>query len=73
MYTRHKPLLAEILDSLIKGRLKEQQFPYMGDHRLADRLGVCVYQSYYEHACVCVFVCVLWEVTRSDSTSEWRL
>ena len=37
VYTRHKPLLGNTLDTLIKGKLKEVQFPYVGDHRLSDK------------------------------------
>ena len=37
VYTRHKPLLAETLDQLVRGRLSESTFPYCGDARLADR------------------------------------
>lgn len=28
VYTQHKPMLAELLDNLIKGKLKESQYPY---------------------------------------------
>ena len=34
VYTRHKPLLCDTLDALIRGRLKENQFPYIGEQRL---------------------------------------
>ncbi len=37
VYTRHKPLLIETLELLIKGRLKETQYPYMGDRRQQER------------------------------------
>jgi len=37
IYTQHKPLLNEILDNLIKGKLKEQQYPYLGKEILRDR------------------------------------
>lgn len=30
IYTQHTPLVQETLDNLIKGKLKEQQFPYLG-------------------------------------------
>ncbi|KAB7493707.1 Vacuolar protein sorting-associated protein 45 [Armadillidium nasatum] len=30
VYTQHKPLLTEILNSALRGRLKETQFPYCG-------------------------------------------
>ena len=36
VYTRHKPLLSDTLDTLVKGKLKETQFPYAGDHRYGD-------------------------------------
>ena len=47
VYTRHKPYLQEVVDNLIKGKLREAQYPYSGDFRLVDRC-VCV--------CVCVYV-----------------
>ena len=31
MYTRHKPLIAETLDALAKGKLKDTLFPYAGN------------------------------------------
>ena len=37
VYTRHKPLLADTLEQLVKGRLSETAFPYTGDSRLADK------------------------------------
>ncbi|XP_072386946.1 vacuolar protein sorting-associated protein 45 [Diabrotica undecimpunctata] len=32
VYTQHKPLLHETLEDLVKGRLKEQLYPYLGSH-----------------------------------------
>ncbi|XP_057660683.1 vacuolar protein sorting-associated protein 45 [Diorhabda carinulata] len=32
VYTQHKPLLHETLEDLIKGKLKEQMYPYLGSH-----------------------------------------
>uniref|UniRef100_A0A7N6AV94 Vacuolar protein sorting-associated protein 45 n=1 Tax=Anabas testudineus TaxID=64144 RepID=A0A7N6AV94_ANATE len=37
MYTQHQPLLHDTLDQLIKGRLKDSQFPYLGASSLRDR------------------------------------
>lgn len=37
VYTQHQPLLHETLDQLIKGRLKDSQFPYLGPSSLRDR------------------------------------
>eukprot|EP00794_Sanderia_malayensis_P009881 gene9882-10891_t len=37
IYTQHKPLLHDTLDQLIKGRIKEYQFPYLGKEILRDR------------------------------------
>uniref|UniRef100_A0A4W5R984 Vacuolar protein sorting-associated protein 45 n=1 Tax=Hucho hucho TaxID=62062 RepID=A0A4W5R984_9TELE len=37
VYTQHVPLLQETLDQLIKGRLKDSQFPYLGPSSLRDR------------------------------------
>ncbi|KAJ8273716.1 hypothetical protein GJAV_G00104720 [Gymnothorax javanicus] len=37
VYTQHQPLLQETLDLLIKGRLKDSQFPYLGPSTLRDR------------------------------------
>ena len=37
MYTRHKPLMTDTLELLIKGRLKDTVFPYVGEMKLAER------------------------------------
>ncbi|NXI44583.1 VPS45 protein, partial [Galbula dea] len=37
VYTQHQPLLQETLDQLIKGKLKESQYPYLGPNSLRDR------------------------------------
>ncbi|NWI53365.1 VPS45 protein, partial [Calyptomena viridis] len=37
VYTQHQPLLQETLDQLIKGRLKDSQYPYLGPNVLRDR------------------------------------
>uniref|UniRef100_A0A8D3EDU4 Vacuolar protein sorting-associated protein 45 n=1 Tax=Scophthalmus maximus TaxID=52904 RepID=A0A8D3EDU4_SCOMX len=37
VYTQHQPLLHDSLDQLIKGRLKDSQFPYLGASSLRDR------------------------------------
>lgn len=37
VYTQHQPLLQDTLDQLIKGRLKDSQFPYLGPSSLRDR------------------------------------
>uniref|UniRef100_A0A674NSU4 Vacuolar protein sorting-associated protein 45 n=1 Tax=Takifugu rubripes TaxID=31033 RepID=A0A674NSU4_TAKRU len=37
VYTQHQPLLNDTLDQLIKGRLKDSQFPYLGASSLRDR------------------------------------
>ncbi|KAJ8304082.1 hypothetical protein KUTeg_017665 [Tegillarca granosa] len=37
VYTQHKPLLHSILDQLIKGKLKEGAYPYLGTTQLKDR------------------------------------
>uniref|UniRef100_A0A4W4FWY7 Vacuolar protein sorting-associated protein 45 n=1 Tax=Electrophorus electricus TaxID=8005 RepID=A0A4W4FWY7_ELEEL len=37
VYTQHQPLLHDTLDQLIKGRLKDSQFPYLGPNSLRDR------------------------------------
>ncbi|XP_055013246.1 vacuolar protein sorting-associated protein 45 [Boleophthalmus pectinirostris] len=37
VYTQHQPLLQDTLDQLIKGRLKDAQFPYLGPSSLRDR------------------------------------
>ncbi|MEQ2212832.1 hypothetical protein XENOCAPTIV_005605, partial [Xenoophorus captivus] len=36
VYTQHQPLLHDTLDQLIKGRLKDSQFPYLGPSSLRD-------------------------------------
>ncbi|XP_030042826.1 vacuolar protein sorting-associated protein 45 isoform X3 [Microcaecilia unicolor] len=37
VYTQHQPLLQETLDQLIKGKLKENLYPYLGPSTLRDR------------------------------------
>ncbi|KAK3733646.1 hypothetical protein QZH41_013329, partial [Actinostola sp. cb2023] len=37
IYTQHTTLVAEILDNLFKGKLKETQYPYMGHSQLRDK------------------------------------
>lgn len=37
VYTRHKPLMTDTLELLIKGRLKDTVFPYVGEMKLAER------------------------------------
>ncbi|XP_063482165.1 vacuolar protein sorting-associated protein 45 isoform X8 [Symphalangus syndactylus] len=37
VYTQHQPFLHETLDHLIKGRLKESLYPYLGPSTLRDR------------------------------------
>ena len=49
VYTRHKPLLADTLDQLVKERLSETDYPYCGEFRLADKL-VCHLRIF---VCVC--------------------
>ncbi|XP_010180004.1 PREDICTED: vacuolar protein sorting-associated protein 45, partial [Mesitornis unicolor] len=36
VYTQHQPLLQETLDQLIKGKLKDSQYPYLGANTLRD-------------------------------------
>ena len=37
IYSQHKPQLHEILDQLLKGKLREAAYPYMGNTQLRDR------------------------------------
>lgn len=37
VYTQHQPLLLETLDKLIKGKLKDNTYPYVGPSTLRDR------------------------------------
>uniref|UniRef100_A0A3Q2YPL7 Vacuolar protein sorting-associated protein 45 n=1 Tax=Hippocampus comes TaxID=109280 RepID=A0A3Q2YPL7_HIPCM len=37
VYAQHQPLLHDTLDQLVKGRLKDSQFPYLGASTLRDR------------------------------------
>uniref|UniRef100_A0A8C3XTW9 Vacuolar protein sorting-associated protein 45 n=1 Tax=Chelydra serpentina TaxID=8475 RepID=A0A8C3XTW9_CHESE len=37
VYTQHQPFLHETLDQLIKGKLKDGQYPYLGPSTLRDR------------------------------------
>ncbi|XP_070202635.1 vacuolar protein sorting-associated protein 45-like isoform X2 [Littorina saxatilis] len=53
VYTQHKPLLITTLDQLIKGKLKEAAYPYLGTSQLKDRpqdvivfmIGGCTYEE----------------------------
>ncbi|KAL4227995.1 vacuolar protein sorting-associated protein 45 [Mactra antiquata] len=37
VYTQHQPLLQSVLDQLIKGKLREAAYPYLGKNLLRDR------------------------------------
>ncbi|KAH3840997.1 hypothetical protein DPMN_114455 [Dreissena polymorpha] len=37
VYTQHKPLLDSLLDQLLKGKLREAAYPYLGTVQLKDR------------------------------------
>jgi vacuolar protein sorting-associated protein 45 len=37
VYTRHKPLLSDILEQLAKDKLSETTYPYCGEFKLADK------------------------------------
>lgn len=37
IYTQHKPVLTETLENLIKGKLKEQQYPYLAKDVFRDK------------------------------------
>lgn len=37
VYTRHKPQLTDILDALVKGKLKDRDFPFVGGGPFAER------------------------------------
>ena len=37
IYTQHRPLVAETLENLIKGKLREQQYPYLGSEVFRDK------------------------------------
>lgn len=37
VYTQHSPLLKDILEELIKGRLKETTYPYLGNSQISRR------------------------------------
>ncbi len=37
IYTQHKPLVQDLLDQLIKGKLREGAYPYLGTSQLKDR------------------------------------
>ena len=39
VYTQHQPLLSHILDSIVKGKLKESQFPLANEHVSSQRPG----------------------------------
>jgi len=37
IYSQHKPQLYDVLDQLLKGKLREAAYPYMGNTQLRDR------------------------------------
>ncbi|KAF2884618.1 hypothetical protein ILUMI_21554 [Ignelater luminosus] len=37
VYTQHKPVLYETLEELLKGRLKEELYPYLSNHQINGR------------------------------------
>ncbi|CAH1796939.1 unnamed protein product [Owenia fusiformis] len=37
VYTQHKPYVIELLDDIIKGKLREASYPYLGTSQLKDR------------------------------------
>ena len=37
VYTRHKPLLVDTLEQLVREKLSETDYPYCGEFRLADK------------------------------------
>ncbi|CAG9862169.1 unnamed protein product [Phyllotreta striolata] len=43
VYTQHKPLLNETLEDLVKGRLKEQLYPYLGNRGSGRQQDVVVF------------------------------
>ena len=57
VYTQHKPMLSEVLDGLIKGKLKEQQYPYAreGVSQKGKAMDVMIFivgGVTYEEACI---------------------
>ncbi|XP_077362359.1 vacuolar protein sorting-associated protein 45 [Festucalex cinctus] len=58
VYAQHQPLLHDTLDQLLKGRLKDSQFPYLGSSSLRDRpqdvLAFVIGGATYEEA-LCVY------------------
>lgn len=51
VYTQHQPLLHETLDQLIKGKLRDSQFPYLGPNTLRDRYGG-IWGGLWNRACL---------------------
>ncbi|KAK3098847.1 hypothetical protein FSP39_023672 [Pinctada imbricata] len=53
VYTQHKPYMHSVVDQLIKGKLKEGAFPYLGTSQLKERpqdvivfmIGGCTYEE----------------------------
>lgn len=71
VYTQHNPLIKETLEELIKGKLKESSFPYLGNGQLARR---CVKLSWYTHMttlCVCTIHLVKWLVLLHHIWESW--
>lgn len=40
MYTQHQPLLFQTMESIIKGRLRDVDYPFVGNHFQQGRLVV---------------------------------
>lgn len=38
IFTQHSPLLAELLDHIVKSKLKESQYPFLTSGEIKDRL-----------------------------------
>lgn len=45
VYTQHSPLIKDTLEELIKGKLKESSFPYLGNGRLMRRYVIWWYHN----------------------------
>lgn len=40
VYTQHQPLLSQTMESIVKGRLRDVDFPYIGNHFQQARWGL---------------------------------
>jgi vacuolar protein sorting-associated protein 45 len=46
VYTQHQPLLFQIMESIVKGRLKDVDYPFFGNHFQQGRFVAIEYKLF---------------------------